>query len=72
VSYRSTDCPNCGRHRVWADGVCDKCKWDVDGENYVHITRPDEWRVGHAGIERYDKAAEEKYDAEWAKVFSED
>lgn len=39
-SYRSSDCPNCGRHRVQADGVCEKCDWDADGGDYVGITRP--------------------------------
>jgi hypothetical protein len=48
--YRSGDaviCPNCGRYRVQgpdsgmhADGVCEKCTWDVDGGDYATITRP--------------------------------
>lgn len=38
--YRDLDCPNCGRHRVWATGVCEKCRWDVDGGDYVIVTRP--------------------------------
>lgn len=38
--YRDTECPNCGRHRVEWDGVCEKCGWDVDGGNYSSITRP--------------------------------
>ena len=41
--YRDIDCPNCNRHRVQANGVCEKCLWDVDNGNYVNITRPDEY-----------------------------
>jgi len=41
--YRDIDCPNCERHRVMSDGVCEKCLWDVDGNNYVSITRPSEY-----------------------------
>lgn len=40
-SYRSIDCPNCGRNRVEQDGVCEKCDWDVDGGDYASITRPE-------------------------------
>lgn len=47
--YRSTDCPNCGRHRVMADGICEKCEWDVDGGNYLSVTRPDEYERRHFG-----------------------
>jgi ribosomal protein L37AE/L43A len=42
-SYRNIDCPNCGRHRVQSDGVCEKCLWDCDGGHYASITRPDEY-----------------------------
>lgn len=40
ADYRNVDCPNCGRHRVQSDGVCEKCFWDVDGDDYASITRP--------------------------------
>lgn len=38
--YRDMDCPNCKRHRVQDDGVCEKCLWDADGGDYAAITRP--------------------------------
>lgn len=41
--YRDTDCPNCGRHRVQDDGVCEKCLWDADGGDYAAITRPTDY-----------------------------
>ena len=69
--YRNIDCPNCGRHRVSTKGICDKCFWDVDGGDYVTVTRPDKWRNTGTGISRYDKEAEAKHDAEWGKVFEE-
>lgn len=37
--YRPVDCPNCGRHRVLGDGICEKCGWDVDGDDYEIVTR---------------------------------
>ena len=43
MEYRNIDCPNCGLRRVQSDGVCEKCLWDVDGENYASITRPKEY-----------------------------
>jgi len=43
MEYKNIDCPNCGRHRVQSDGVCEKCLWDVDGGNYASITRPKEY-----------------------------
>lgn len=43
AEYRNTDCPNCDRHRVQSDGVCEKCLWDSDGGNYASITRPTEY-----------------------------
>lgn len=39
--YRDIACPNCGRHRVETDGICEKCHWDVDGGDWVTITRPE-------------------------------
>jgi len=41
--YRNEDCPNCGRHRVQADGVCEKCGWDVDYGDYECVVREVEW-----------------------------
>jgi len=43
IYYRNIDCPNCGRHRIQINGVCEKCLWDVDGKNYASITRPNEY-----------------------------
>lgn len=43
--YRDIDCPNCQRHRVDQDGVCDKCLWDVDGGDYALVTRPNEYNA---------------------------
>lgn len=40
MSYRDLECPSCGRHRVMLDGVCEKCSWDADGDDYATITRP--------------------------------
>lgn len=65
-NYRSIDCPECGRHRVWNDGVCDKCFWDVDGGDYASITRPDEYRPNGP----YDKKLMEKIDQGWVDVFN--
>jgi hypothetical protein len=42
-AYRGTDCTHCGRCRVQDDGVCDKCNWDNDGNDWAFITRPDEY-----------------------------
>lgn len=39
-TYRDVECPNCNRHRVQDDGVCEKCLWDVDGGDYAAITQP--------------------------------
>ena len=50
MSYRDLECPNCGRNRVELDGVCEKCYWDVDGGDYVTITRPNEWESGPNGF----------------------
>lgn len=36
--YRTYDCPNCGRHRVLASGICEKCEWDTDKGDYAGIT----------------------------------
>lgn len=62
MSYRNIDCPECGRHRVEADGVCEKCQWDIDGGDYVSVTRPHEFyegfRVGEpeaARLREYDE-----------------
>lgn len=41
--YRDVDCPNCRRHRVQDDGVCEKCLWDVDNGDYAAVTRPNEY-----------------------------
>ena len=41
--YRRYDCPECGRHRVDLDGVCEKCLWDSDNGNWAAITRPNEY-----------------------------
>lgn len=49
MSYRNMDCPNCGRHRIELDGVCEKCQWDVDGNDYASITRPNEDEPDHLG-----------------------
>lgn len=48
--YRSMDCPNCGRRRVHGpamgdeDGVCEKCHWDVDANEYATVSRPENYR----------------------------
>jgi molybdenum cofactor biosynthesis enzyme MoaA len=44
-NYRNGDCPNCKRHRIQADGVCEKCFWDVTGNDYASITRPNEYNA---------------------------
>lgn len=43
AEYREIECPNCGRLRVQDDGVCEKCLWDADGNNYAGVTRPGEY-----------------------------
>jgi hypothetical protein len=43
--YRSVECPNCRRNRVQRDGVCEKCLWDVDGNDYACVTRPSEYNA---------------------------
>lgn len=40
LTYRPTSCPNCGRDRVELSGICEKCGWDVDGDDYAVVTRP--------------------------------
>lgn len=35
MSYRSHPCPNCGRHRVELDGICEKCTWNEDTKAYA-------------------------------------
>lgn len=32
--YRDDPCPKCGRHRVQANGVCEKCRWNVDANDF--------------------------------------
>lgn len=39
--YRDIDCPNCGRHRIMKNGICDKCEWDIDGNDYARVTHPE-------------------------------
>jgi hypothetical protein len=31
------------RNRVQSDGVCEKCLWDNDGDDFASITRPGEY-----------------------------
>jgi hypothetical protein len=41
--YRNIECPNCKRYRVQTNGVCEKCFWDFDGNDYASVTRPQEY-----------------------------
>ena len=41
MNYRPVDCPNCNRRRVELDGVCEKCEWDVDANQYARVSRPE-------------------------------
>jgi len=43
--YRDIDCPNCNRHRVQSDGVCEKCLWDTNGNNCDCVTRPEDYNA---------------------------
>jgi hypothetical protein len=43
--YRNVACPQCGRHRVETNGICEKCLWDIDGGDFASITRPTEYDV---------------------------
>lgn len=40
LRYRNEDCSNCGRLRVETNGICEKCGWDADGDEYIGNTRP--------------------------------
>lgn len=40
-AYRDADCPSCKRRRVLANGVCDKCRWNVDRGEYEKPPPPD-------------------------------
>lgn len=41
--YRGQNCKHCGRQRVLVDGVCEKCLWDNDADEFAFITRPKEY-----------------------------
>lgn len=71
MSYQNIACPNCGRHRVLTEGVCEKCQWDVTGGDYVLATRPAEcfdnvW-VGAERAAEWRRLEQEGDDA-WAKA----
>lgn len=43
LAYRQGNkiaCENCTRHRVLADGVCEKCNWDNDVHRYSERPEP--------------------------------
>lgn len=35
--YKSIECPNCHRHRVFTSGICEKCNWDVNACEYSSV-----------------------------------
>lgn len=37
MTYRNEECPECGRHRVQNNGICEKCRWSVDADEYITL-----------------------------------
>lgn len=69
--YRDMECPQCGRHRVESDGVCEKCEWDTDNGDFAMVTRPEDYigglRVGGEKAARI-RRLEEEQDASWERA----
>ena len=55
MKYSERTCTYCGRARVYDTGICEKCQWDNDANNWGRVTRPDEFYEGvYEGKEQAD------------------
>ncbi len=55
MKYDGRTCSNCNRVRVYDTGICEKCQWDNDADEYGVFTRPDEFYEGvYYGKEQAD------------------